>query len=66
MGPELRRDILAFYAGAYADPEADVETRRKDPGRWRRNRRDLERLRALAHSTQTRTSFCSSSTSTRS
>ena len=42
MGPELRRDILAFYA----DPEADVETRAKDPARWRRNRRDLERLRA--------------------
>jgi hypothetical protein len=42
--PELRADILAFYA----DPEADVETRRKDPARWRRNRRDLERLRALS------------------
>jgi hypothetical protein len=43
-GPELRRDILAFYA----DPDAPVETRRKDPARWRRNQRDLERLRALS------------------
>ena len=43
-GPELRRDVLAFYA----DPEAPVETRRKDPARWRRNQRDLERLRALS------------------
>jgi hypothetical protein len=44
VGPELRRDILAFYA----DPEAPVETRRIDPARWRRNARDLERLRALS------------------
>ena len=44
VGPELRRDILAFYA----DPAADIETRRKDPARWRRNRRDLERLKALS------------------
>jgi hypothetical protein len=43
-GPELRRDILAFYA----DPQAPVETRRTDPSRWRRNLRDLERLRALS------------------
>jgi hypothetical protein len=42
--PELRLDILAFYA----NPEAPVETRRKDPARWRRNRRDLDRLRALS------------------
>jgi len=42
--PELRDDILAFYA----DPEAPVETRRTDAARWRRNRRDLERLRALS------------------
>ena len=44
LGLELRRDILAFYA----DPEAPVETRRTDPARWRRNQRDLERLRALS------------------
>lgn len=41
-GPELRRDILAFYA----DPDGPVETQRTDPARWRRNRRDLERLRS--------------------
>jgi zinc dependent phospholipase C len=44
VGPELRQDILRFYA----DPEAPVETRRTDPARWRRNRGDLERLRALS------------------
>lgn len=44
IGPELRDDILAFYA----DPQATVDTRQSDPARWRRNRRDLERLRALS------------------
>ena len=47
-GPELRRAILAFYATYDADPEVEVETRRTDPSRWRRNRRDLDRLRALS------------------
>ena len=44
VGPELRRDILAFYANR----DAPVETRRTDPARWRRNLRDLDRLRALS------------------
>ena len=48
IAPELRRDILAFYAPKGADPDVEVETRLKDPSRWRRNRRDLERLRALS------------------
>ena len=39
--PELRADILAFYANT----STSIETQHKDPARWRRNRRDLERLR---------------------
>jgi hypothetical protein len=44
VGPGLRDDILAFYAG----PQAPLDTRETDPARGRRNRRDLERLRALS------------------
>jgi hypothetical protein len=42
--PELREDILAFFA----DSAASIEIQRKDPARWRRNRRDLERLKTIS------------------